>query len=104
MKLFVPLIATAALAVCVGASGIAWSQTTEESNSRTTTTTPMAPAAVTERTTTVTAPATTKQTTTTTSDSAAEPSSVRENDSKSTSYGPMGDKTETHDSSTTYNP
>lgn len=104
MKLFVPLIATAALAVCLGANGLAWSQTTEDSSSQTTTTAPMAPAAVTERTTTIAAPAATRQTTTTTSDDSAEPSSVQENHAKSTTYGPMGDKTVSHDSSTSYNP
>ena len=103
MKLFVPLIATATLAVCISASGIAFSQTTEESSSETTTTTPMAPASVTE-TTTVNSPVATSRTTTTTSDSVPQPSTVQQNDSKSTSYGPMGDKTETHDSSTTYSP
>jgi hypothetical protein len=103
MKLFVPLIATAAIAVCIGASGIARSQTTEDSSSQTTTTT-SAPAAVTERTTTVNAPAETSQTTTTTSDAPALPSSVQEKHAKTTTYGPMGDKTVTHDSSSTYNP
>jgi hypothetical protein len=104
MKLFVPLIATAAIAVCIGANGIAWSQTTEDSSSQTTTTTPMAPAAVTEKTTTVTAPAATRQTTTTTSNTSAQPSSVQEKHAKTTTYGSVGDKTVTHDSSTTYNP
>jgi hypothetical protein len=103
MKLFVPLIATAAIAVCIGANGIAWSQTTEDSSSQTTTTMPMAPA-VTEKTTTVTAPAATRQTTTTTSDSSAVPSSVQEKHARTTTYGPLGDKTVTHDSSSTYNP
>lgn len=104
MKLFVPLIATAAIAVCIGGSGIAWSQTTVDSSSQTTTTTPMAPATVTEKTTTVTAPATTSQTTTTTSDTPTQPSSVEENHAKTTTYGPRGNKTVTHDSSSTYNP
>jgi hypothetical protein len=104
MKFFVPLIATAAIAVCIGANGIAWSQTTEDSSSQTTTTTAMAPPVVSERTTTVTAPAATSQTTTTSSDSSAMPSSVQENHARSTTYGAMGDKTTTHDSSTTYNP
>lgn len=102
MKVFVPLIATAAIAVCIGASGIARSQTTEDSSSQTTTTS--APAAVTERTTTVNAPAETSQTTTTTSDASALPSSVQEKHAKTTTYGPMGGKTVTHDSSTSYNP
>jgi len=104
MRLFIPLIATAAVAVCIGANGIARSQTTENSSSQTTTTIPMAPAAVTEKTTTVTAPAQTSQTTTTTSDTAVQPSSVQEEHAKSTTYGPMGAKTVTHDSSTSYNP
>jgi hypothetical protein len=102
MKLFVPLIATAAIAVCIGASGIARSQTTEDSSSQTTTSS-MAPAAVTERTTTVNAPAETSQTTTT-SNAPAEPSSVQEKHAKTTTYGPMGDMTVTHDSSSSYNP
>jgi len=103
MKLFVPLIATAAVAVCIASTGIARSQTTEDSSSQTTTSS-MAPAAVTERTTTINAPAQTSQTTTTTSDVPVQPSSVEEKHAKTTTYGPMGNKTVTHDSSSTYNP
>lgn len=103
MKLFVPLIATAAIAVCIGGSRIAWSQTTEDSSSQTTTTSAMPPPSVTNSTTTITAPAT-SQTTTTTSNQPSQPSSVQENDAQSTTYGPTGDKTVTHDSSTTSTP
>jgi len=104
MKLFVPIMATAALAVCVGASGLAWSQTTENSSSQTTTTSAMAPAAVTKKTTTVTAPATTSETTTSTANMPAQPSMAEENHTDSTTYGPLGNKTVTHDSSTTNSP
>jgi len=39
MKLFVPLLAAAAVTVCIGGRGVAWSQTSSESDSQTTTTT-----------------------------------------------------------------
>ena len=103
MKLFVPFIVSAAIVVSISANGIARSQTTENSSSETSTTS-MAPATVTEKTTTINAPTQSKQTTTTTSEVPAQPSSVQEKHAKTTTYGPMGDKTETHDSSTTYNP
>ena len=90
MKLFVPLIAAAAVTVCIGGIEIAWSQTTEDSSSQTTTT-QIAPVAVTKKTTTVTAPGTTSQTTTSTSDTSAQPSSV-ENRAETSTYGPMGDR------------
>ena len=64
MKVFVPSIATAAIAVCIGASGIARSQTTDYSSSQTTTTSPMESAAVAEKSTTVTAAVATSQTAT----------------------------------------
>jgi len=97
MKLFVPLIATAAIAVCIGASGTARSQTTDYSSSRTTTTIPVAPAVVTKNTTTVTAPVATSQTTT--SNSARIPSPHPLRGTRST-----GDEAKMHQQHSTPNP
>jgi hypothetical protein len=97
MKLFVPLIATAAIAVCIGTKGIAWSQTTEDSSSTTTTTIPMAPAFVTEKTTTVTVPAATSQTTTSSSAQIPSPHPLR-------GYRSSGDESNMHQQQTTPNP
>ncbi len=98
MKLFVPLLATAAIAVCIGGRGIAWSQTSTESDSQTTTST--APS-VTQKTTTVTVPSDTDTTTTTTEDSDAQPAVVEKHHDSSTTYGSDGN-TVTHENSTSY--